>query len=225
MSEENKPRDEDKSDKKGADYKISSKALIIWIFIIGFFMLLMVFKERHETKPTELSFYELIDKVDHKLIGTGTIYYQTDSPWLHKIVGTYYETDKNGEKTLTNGKPVDVPFHAEVPLTDYYTEKLLETGKFKAISPSTVLPSIIYSILPVLIIILLGYFILVRQIKMAGKGALSFGKSKARMLSKDKNKVTFKDVAGVEEAKEEVQELVEFLKDPKKFQKLGGRIP
>ena len=60
---------------------------------------------------------------------------------------------------------------------------------------------------------------------MAGKGALNFGKSKARMLSRDKNKITFKDVAGVEEAKEEVQEIVEFLKDPKKFQKLGGRIP
>ena len=60
---------------------------------------------------------------------------------------------------------------------------------------------------------------------MAGKGAMSFGKSRARMLNKEKNKITFKDVAGVEEAKEEVSELVEFLKDPKKFQKLGGRIP
>jgi cell division protease FtsH len=58
-----------------------------------------------------------------------------------------------------------------------------------------------------------------------GRGAMSFGKSKARMLTEDNNKVTFDDVAGVEEAKEEVHELVEFLRDPSKFQKLGGRIP
>src|SRR5438874_2019465 len=64
-----------------------------------------------------------------------------------------------------------------------------------------------------------------QQIRMAGKGALNIGKSKARMLARDKNKITFRDVAGVEEAKDEVQELVEFLRDPKKFQKLGGRIP
>src|SRR5438309_785243 len=69
------------------------------------------------------------------------------------------------------------------------------------------------------------YFLFRQQIRMAGKGALTFGKSRARMLARDKNKITFKDVAGVEEAKEEVQELVDFLKDPKKFQKLGGRIP
>ena len=58
-----------------------------------------------------------------------------------------------------------------------------------------------------------------------GRGAMSFGKSRARMLTEDSNKVTFEDVAGVEEAKEEVHELVEFLRDPSKFQKLGGRIP
>ena len=72
---------------------------------------------------------------------------------------------------------------------------------------------------------LLFWFFFIRQIKMAGKGALSFGKSKARMLAKDRNKTTFKDVAGIDEAIEEVSELVEFLKDPKKFQRLGGRIP
>jgi cell division protease FtsH len=80
-------------------------------------------------------------------------------------------------------------------------------------------------ILPFLLFILVMYFFFRSQIKMAGKSAFSFGKSKARMLTKDKNKITFKDVAGIEEAKEEVQEIVEFLRDPKKFQRLGGRIP
>ncbi len=90
---------------------------------------------------------------------------------------------------------------------------------------SNMLSSMLVSLLPILFIILLLYFFFRQQIRMAGKGALNFGKSKARMLSRDKNKVTFKDVAGVEEAKEEVQEIVEFLRDPKRFQKLGGRIP
>jgi cell division protease FtsH len=90
---------------------------------------------------------------------------------------------------------------------------------------SNFLASAIFSFLPILLFLLLLYFLFRQQIRMAGKGALNFGKSKARMLSREKNKITFKDVAGVEEAKEEVQEIVEFLRDPKKFQKLGGRIP
>ena len=61
--------------------------------------------------------------------------------------------------------------------------------------------------------------------RLAGRGAMSFGKSRARLLTRDRNKITFDDVAGIDEAKEEVEEIIEFLKDPKKFQKLGGRIP
>ncbi len=79
--------------------------------------------------------------------------------------------------------------------------------------------------LPLLLLIFLLYLLFRHQIRMAGRGAMSFGKSKAKMMALDKNKITFKDVAGVEEAKEEVWEIVEFLKDPKKFQRLGGRIP
>jgi cell division protease FtsH len=85
--------------------------------------------------------------------------------------------------------------------------------------------AILINMLPILLLLFLLYFLVRQQIKTAGRGALNFGKSRAKMLSQDRNKVTFKDVAGVEEAKEEVSELVEFLKDPKKFQRLGGKIP
>jgi len=78
------------------------------------------------------------------------------------------------------------------------------------------------------LLLLVGVWVFfMRQMQggLGGRGAMSFGKSKARMLSEEQNKITFDDVAGVEEAKEEVGELVEFLRDPAKFQKLGGRIP
>ncbi|MEM7147039.1 MAG: ATP-dependent zinc metalloprotease FtsH [Verrucomicrobiota bacterium] len=83
----------------------------------------------------------------------------------------------------------------------------------------------IVGFLPIMLILLILYFFFRQQVRMAGRGAMSFGKSKAKMMHLDKNKITFKDVAGVEEAKDEVWEIVEFLKDPKKFQKLGGHIP
>lgn len=76
------------------------------------------------------------------------------------------------------------------------------------------------------IILLVGVWIFfMRQTQIGGNRALSFGKSRARLLTEDRKKVTFADVAGIDEAKEEVQEIIEFLKDPPKFQKLGGRIP
>lgn len=75
-------------------------------------------------------------------------------------------------------------------------------------------------------ILFLGlWFFLMRQMQIGGNKALSFGKSRARMLTEERKKITFSDVAGIDEAKEEVSEIIEFLKDPRKFQKLGGRIP
>merc|ERR1711964_317433 len=75
-------------------------------------------------------------------------------------------------------------------------------------------------------ILLLGIWIFfMRQMQAGGGKALSFGKSKARLMNEDKNKITFKDVAGVDEAKEELHEIIEFLKEPQKFNKLGGKIP
>jgi len=79
--------------------------------------------------------------------------------------------------------------------------------------------------LPLLLIVGLLYFFAYRQMQVGGNKALSFGKSRARLVSQDQKPVTFEDVAGVDEAKEELQEIIEFLKDPKKFTKLGGKIP
>ena len=82
----------------------------------------------------------------------------------------------------------------------------------------------LYYLLPFLLIF--GFWIfMLRQMQSGGNKALSFGKSRAKLLSNQQKRVTFKDVAGVEEAKEELQEIIEFLKEPQKFQKLGGRIP
>ncbi|MGH7892627.1 MAG: ATP-dependent zinc metalloprotease FtsH, partial [Thermodesulfobacteriota bacterium] len=76
-----------------------------------------------------------------------------------------------------------------------------------------------------LVLLIVIMVIFMRQLQAGGTKAMSFGKNKARMLTENQNKITFKDVAGIDEAKEEVQEIVEFLKSPKKFTKLGGRIP
>jgi len=96
---------------------------------------------------------------------------------------------------------------------------------FKSEEPSPNYLSYLFTLLPVLLVVFLLYFVFSRQMKGVGSSAMNFGKSPAKMLTKEKNKVTFKDVAGCDEAKEELQEIVEFLKDPAKFTALGARIP
>ncbi len=84
---------------------------------------------------------------------------------------------------------------------------------------------LLVQLLPIMLIILVIFFLFRHQMKSAGRGAMSFGKSKAKLLTMDKGRVTFKDVAGIEEAKDELEEVVEYLRDPKKFQKLGASLP
>lgn len=96
---------------------------------------------------------------------------------------------------------------------------------FKSEEPSPNYFSYLLTVLPVILVILLLYFVFSRQMKGVGNSAMNFGKSPARLLSKDRNKITFKDVAGCDEAKEELLEIVDFLKDPTKFTALGARIP
>jgi cell division protease FtsH len=118
-------------------------------------------------------------------------------------------------------------FHTYAP--DQYeglVNKLIERGVVVQAKEPTASPwaSLLYSWAPVLLMI--GFWVFfMRQMQSGGNKALSFGKSKAKLSSSSQKKVTFKDVAGVDEAKEELQEIIEFLKEPQKFQKLGGRIP
>lgn len=96
---------------------------------------------------------------------------------------------------------------------------------FKSEQPAPNYLSYLFTLMPVILVVLLLYFVFSRQMKGVGSGAMTFGKSPAKLLTKEKNKITFKDVAGCDEAKEELQEIVEFLRDPTKYTALGARIP
>ena len=196
------------------------RSWLIWIAILGLIPLLIVFRDRSETKPELLTHLRFVQMVDSNHIAQGIISYNPQSPDLREITGKYVL-----KPSVEGSRPVPIPFRLKTRLTPSLEEKLLATGVFETVEPNTIVMNLVYGILPFLVLALLVYFLLIRQIKMAGKGALSFGRSKARLLNKERNRITFKDVAGADEAKEEVSELVEFLKDPKKFQKLGGRIP
>ena len=87
----------------------------------------------------------------------------------------------------------------------------------KAKNPLLIISIILFTILPILLVVLLLYFVFARQMKGMGTNAMNFGKSPAKLMVKGSNKITFKDVAGVDEAIEELQEIVEFLKSPSKI--------
>lgn len=96
---------------------------------------------------------------------------------------------------------------------------------FKSEEPSPNYINYLFTFLPIIIVVMVLYFLFTRQMRGAGNSAMNFGKSPAKLLMKGQTKVTFKDVAGVDEAKEELQEVVEFLRNPSKFTTLGGHIP
>ncbi|MGR9045682.1 MAG: ATP-dependent zinc metalloprotease FtsH [Gammaproteobacteria bacterium] len=121
-------------------------------------------------------------------------------------------------------------FKTYAPNDPHLVDDLLENGvEIKALPPEqpSFLMQLLVSFGPILLLIAVWVFFM-RQMQgggAGGRGAMSFGKSRARMLEEDQIKVTFSDVAGCDEAKEEVEEMVDFLKDPSKYQKLGGKIP
>ncbi len=207
---------------------VPPRTWVVWVAIIGGILMLVMMLEKSKTPSLELSQGELFKKKDTGQIvpGSGRINY-TATGLLQDITGKYWKTDAEGKIIEQDGKREAVEFRVpRARLTEKMEDQLLPpNGDFEPREQNAMLWSIGTQLLFFALLAGFVWFFFIRQIKMAGKGALSFGKSKARMLAKDRNKTTFKDVAGVDEAIEEVSELVEFLKDPKKFQRLGGRIP
>jgi cell division protease FtsH len=144
---------------------------------------------------------------------------------MHLFTGTYKRQAPNAPNS-TQEAAFKVP--VDLQLNPYLLSEITQAGYTKGVETqesNNWAWTLILNLLPIVMFVGLMYFLFRQQIRMAGKSAFSFGKSKARMMTRDRNKVTFKDVAGIDEAKEELSEIVEFLRDPRRFQKLGGRIP
>ncbi len=184
------------------------KNIGIWI-VIGVVVVLVVqqFDKKNRGGSNEVSYSTMMDEVYQKRVTSAYVEGRTVK-W----------EDKDGKKFLTYSPGTHI----------WMVDDMIKAGVKVTAKPEeeqSLLTSILINWFPMLL--LFGvWFYFMRQMQGGGKGgAFSFGKSKARMLDENNNSITFADVAGCDEAKEEVGEIVEFLRDPSKFQKLGGRIP
>jgi cell division protease FtsH len=180
------------------------KTIMLWMSLLVVIFLAWHFAQIQK-KETPLKFSEFMDQVDAGQIADVTI----------------SGTDIRGHTTSRESFKTTVP-----PGYDKYVDALRAKKVVINIERDTTpaWANMLISWAPFLLLI--GFWVFfMRQMQSGGNKALSFGKSKAKLLASQQKKVTFKDVAGVDEAKEELQEIIEFLREPQKFQKLGGRIP
>ncbi|MGA9572904.1 MAG: ATP-dependent zinc metalloprotease FtsH [Lysobacterales bacterium] len=187
------------------------KNVITWGIILLVLMSIFNHYGNVGSTPDELTYSDFLDDVRNGTVAEVTI---SSTPEGNTIQGR----DVNGKDFRTFGMP-------DARLVDDLVEHNVEISAEPPKQRSVILDLLI-NIIPVLLLVgLWVYFMRQMQGGGGGRGAMSFGKSKAKLQGEDQIKVTFADVAGVEEAKEEVAELVEFLRNPGKFQKLGGHIP
>jgi cell division protease FtsH len=183
-----------------------AKNLIFWV-VVGLFMILLfnLFSPPGQTPDEDIKFSDFIAKAERSEISEVTIRGNNITGVMKdgRSFKTYTAEYPNLVDTLRKS---NVAIVAKPPEDNpWYITFLFQWAPF---------------------ILFIGlWFFLMRQMQVGGNKALSFGRSRARLLTEDRKKVTFSDVAGIDEAKEEVVEIIEFLKDPHKFQKLGGRIP
>jgi len=180
------------------------KNMALWLVIILSMILLFGIFSQSQTGRKELNFSEFLARVEQ---------------------GEVAEVELRG--SAITGKLKDgTPFQTYAAEDPELVPSLRKQGVVISAKPVEQTPwwSLVLNWLPMLLFIGVWVFFM-RQMQGGGAKALSFGKARARLLTEKQNRVTFADVAGVDEAKEELQEIIEFLKDPQKFQKLGGRIP
>jgi len=193
----------------------SHKTILIWVILILMFVSIYSMFTDSSSKEKELDVATFMAELKdpQKAAAIENIRAEPKANDHAKFIITYRNT---GTKAVVYGP------YKESTVNLLNESKVQWTAKPK--DESSIWPQILLSWLPMLFLFAIFFFFM-RQLQAGGGKAMSFGKSKAKLLTDHQNRITFKDVAGVEEAKDEVEEIIAFLKDPKKFTKLGGRIP